>query len=85
MSDREVTGVNVSSSRYTITEYANVPKGTRGVWDRPGANWIQVSARTPATADRDGRTPGKFINDGKDGSRAEKLGTIRIDRVVRRA
>jgi hypothetical protein len=45
VSDREVTGVNVSSSRYTITEYASVPKGTSGVWDRPGANWIQVSAR----------------------------------------
>ena len=24
----------VSSSRYTITEYANVPIGTSGVWDK---------------------------------------------------
>ena len=45
MSDREVTRVNVSSSRYTITEYANVPIGTSGVWGRSEESWIRVSVR----------------------------------------
>ena len=45
MIDREVTRVVVSSSRYTSTDDANVPKCTSGVWDRSEEAWIRISVR----------------------------------------